>query len=329
MKRFGSWSAIVTGAILLLPALFIVRDALEIGMDPRGMADIDDTVFAVIGAMAAILLLLGGLKARTSNHRLWGALIISGGVLILVSGLQFSLAMMGPFGEHHFQGILYPFPPTLTLAFMLIAGPITTVGGILAIVGAKRGTVSGGLWSSKRGRLTALFGITAFLILGVINITGEPQSITTVRKALEDMAAGRGDFEPFVLTYDDIPQSPLGASGFRLTVHGTGQVEYKFPWSTVPIEAGEPQRVSRENLGKLAALLVQHAAWEQRAPSPGVFWMGPSAYLTIAYGQTSIKIWEKHSDLDKHERIGQIVDFMKTIAWGRTFTTEPITDEGD
>ena len=152
-----------------------------------------------------------------------------------------------------------------------------------------------------------------------------------MRKAVEDIAAGRGDLEPFMLTYDDF-HTEFG--GFRLTVHGTGQVDYKLQdnrWRAVPVEAGEPQRVSRENLGKLAALLVQYAAWEQRAPSPGGFWIvgGHSANLTIAYGQTSIKIWEKHSDLDKHERIGQIVDFMKTIAWGRTFTTEPITDEGD
>ncbi len=320
MKRFGSWSAIVTGAILLLPALFIVRDALEIGMDPRGMADIDDTVFAVIGAMAAILLLLGGLKARTSNHRLWGVLIICGGVLILVSGLQFSLAMMGPFGEHHFQGILYPFPPTLTLAFMLIAGPITMVGGILAIVGANRGTVSGGLWSSKRGRLTALFGITAFLILGVINIAGEPQSVTTMRKALEEVAAGRGDLEPFVLTYDDF-HTEFG--GLRLTVHGSGKVEYKLRdnrWREVPIEAGEPHGVSRENLGKLAALLVQHAAWEQRS-APCAFCVGDHlAYLTIAVGDASVMIWEPYIDLEKNRRISEIVDFMKKIAWGQPTT---------
>ena len=322
VKQFGSWSAIVTGAILLLQALLFVRGAIQNGtellltpsagligipffpMIARGAADIGYTL-AVIGVIVAAILLLGGLKARTSHRRLWGTLIILGGILTLLFGREgfTTESLTAPHPQpHHF----------LALAFMLIAGPITTVGGILAVIGAKRGTGSGRLVSSKRGRLTLLFGVTSFLILSVIIIAREPEGVT-VRKALEEIAVGRGDLEPLVVTYDDLDGL---WGGLRLTIRGTGQVKQR----AVGEEVGEPQKVSQEDLVKLAALLIQHTAWEQRVPDRVPGYDESRARLTIQYGQASVTIWEWYNDLEENRRVNEIADFMKKIAWEQPAT---------
>lgn len=130
----------------------------------------------------------------------------------------------------------------------------------------------------------------------------------TVRESLEDIAAGRTDLEPLRVTYDDL-HGLWG--GLRLTIRGMGQVEQ----TVVREKAGEPQRVSREDLVKLAALLVKHAAWEQRVPERAAVPDEARTSLTIRYGQSSVTIWEWHNDLNKNRRIGSIGEFMKTIAW--------------
>lgn len=131
-----------------------------------------------------------------------------------------------------------------------------------------------------------------------------------VRRALEEIVAGRGNLGALVVTYDDL-HGLWG--GLRLTIHGTGRVEQ----TAVREEAGTPQNVSRADLVRLAALLLKHAAWEQRVPERTAVPDESQASLTIRYGQTSVRIWEWHNDLKRNRRIGEIRDFMKSIAWKR------------
>jgi hypothetical protein len=132
-----------------------------------------------------------------------------------------------------------------------------------------------------------------------------------VRKALEDIASGRGDLQLLAVTYDDL-HALWG--GLRLTIRGTGQVEQE----AVREKAGEPRKVSREEIVKLAALLVRHAAWEQRVPERAAVPDESRTSLTITYGQSSVTIWEWHNDLEKNRRIGDIGGFMKAMAWSKS-----------
>jgi hypothetical protein len=132
-----------------------------------------------------------------------------------------------------------------------------------------------------------------------------------VRKALEDITSGRGDPQPLAVTYDDL-HALWG--GLRLTIRGTGQVEQK----AVREKAGEPRTVSREEIVKLAALLVRHAAWEQRVPERTALPDESRTSLTITYGQNSVTIWEWYNDLETNRRIGDIGSFMKGIAWSKS-----------
>ena len=106
-----------------------------------------------------------------------------------------------------------------------------------------------------------------------------------VRRGLEDIAAGQGDPASLVVTYDDL-HGLWG--GLRLTIHGTGQVEQ----TAVREKAGEPQTVTRQDLVRLAALLVKHWAWEQRTPERSPVPDESRVYLRLRYGQALVEIWE-------------------------------------
>ena len=153
-----------------------------------------------------------------------------------------------------------------------------------------------------RGPSGAVFFIAVWLaLLGTSTLSGgqTPVAVETVRKALEDIAVGRGAIEPLVVTYDDL-HGLWG--GLRLTIRGTGHVEQV----AVRQEAGEPQQVSRNDLVKLVALLVRHAAWDQRVPERAPVPDESQAYLTIRYGEISVRVWEWHTDLERNRRIGEI-----------------------
>ncbi len=130
----------------------------------------------------------------------------------------------------------------------------------------------------------------------------------TIRKALKEIAVGRGNPTPLIVTYDDL-HGLWG--GLRLTIYGTGRVEQK----AVRESVGKPKKVSRQDLIRLAGLLVKHAAWEQRVPERPAVPDESRASLTIQYGESSVTIWEWHNDLEENRRISEIRDFMKKIAW--------------
>lgn len=144
-------------------------------------------------------------------------------------------------------------------------------------------------------------------LLPLANVEPQAECIA-VREALEEIAAGRLDPDRLRVTYDDL-HGLWG--GLRLVIAGTGRVEQ----TAVRVKAGEPRRVSRKDLVNLAALLVRHAAWEQRVPARAAAPDETKTSLTISYGRSSATIWEWHNDLVKNRRIGSIGDSMKAIAW--------------
>jgi hypothetical protein len=130
-----------------------------------------------------------------------------------------------------------------------------------------------------------------------------------VREGLEAIAAGRGDFERFSVTFDDL--HPLHG-GLRLSIRGDGRVEQRAERRKV----GEPrEKVDRAGMTRLAALLVRQKAWEQRVADREPREDESRASLTIRHGKASVRIWEWHNELAKGERIGRIRDEMTATAW--------------
>ncbi|HUS65929.1 MAG TPA: hypothetical protein VMZ28_15360, partial [Kofleriaceae bacterium] len=61
--------------------------------------------------------------------------------------------------------------------------------------------------------------------------------------------------------------------------------------------------------------IVQHRAWEQRVPERAPVPDESRAHLTISYLGKSASIWEWFNDLEANQRIVQIRELMKEIAW--------------
>lgn len=129
-----------------------------------------------------------------------------------------------------------------------------------------------------------------------------------VQEALQKLAGGKGDLKPLAVTYDGI-HGLYG--GLWLTIHGSGKVEQR----VVQQKAGKPKEVTREELIKLAALLVQHKAWEQRVPEREPLPDEGQAELVITYEDSTVRIWEWFNDLEKNQRIDKIRAYMQEVAW--------------
>src|SRR5262245_36004984 len=78
----------------------------------------------------------------------------------------------------------------------------------------------------------------------------QPPHGEEVRAALDSLAAGRGDWTMFSVTYDDL--HPMHG-GLTLTIHGDGRVEKK----VLRMETREPRQVSRQDLELLVGLLAE------------------------------------------------------------------------
>lgn len=130
-----------------------------------------------------------------------------------------------------------------------------------------------------------------------------------LRGALTALAQDESAWKTFSVTYDDMHGLH---GGLTLTIHGDGRVEQK----AVREKAGAPkQSVSRADLQRLVALLIELAAWDQRVPARRPVPDESRANLRITLdGNTSV-IWEWFNDLEKHQRISRVRQLMKDIAW--------------
>ncbi len=83
---------------------------------------------------------------------------------------------------------------------------------------------------------------------------GAQKSIETI---LVEIAEGKRDLAKLRVEYSDIHQL---WGGLQLAINGNGTVEQK----AVQIKSGVPRRVSPDEIRKLARLLVDEKAWQQR-----------------------------------------------------------------
>jgi len=136
----------------------------------------------------------------------------------------------------------------------------------------------------------------------------QPAGGERVRACLDELAAGRGGWAAFSVTYDDVHGLH---GGLRLTVHGDGRVEQE----AVRAPAGEPRRVPRVDLDRLVALLRELQVWEQQTPERAPAADESQARLTVRCGADEATIWEWYNDLRENRRIVRVYHLLTEIGW--------------
>ena len=154
-----------------------------------------------------------------------------------------------------------------------------------------------------------LFRLCSVVFPIVVLCCANPEE-DTVAAALRRLSTGKGDLANLSVTYDDM-HGLWG--GLTLQIRGDGTVNQQ----AVRQAAGEPRKVTREDLLKLVALLIKHQAWEQRVPDRRRLQDESRAHLTIAYESQTAEIWEWYNDLEKNNRILEVRNLMEHIAWGK------------
>ena len=155
-------------------------------------------------------------------------------------------------------------------------------------------------------RSTALAGLLVLECFAQSPV--QPAGAEQVRMALEALAAGRGDWSAFSVTYDDLHGLH---GGLTLTIHGNGRTEQQ----AVRTEAGNPRRVSRADLQRLVARLQEVRAWEQRTPTRTAAADESTTRLIVRSAGVQVTIWEWYNDMRKNDRILRVRDLMTEIAW--------------
>ena len=128
-----------------------------------------------------------------------------------------------------------------------------------------------------------------------------------MRACLDELAAGRGDWGKFSLTYDDVHGLH---GGLTLTIHGDGRVEQQ----AVRIQTREPRDVNKRDLEELLGLLRELKAWEQRTPERQAVPDESIASLTTRCGGDAVRIWEWYNEMAANARIGRVHDLMSRLA---------------
>ena len=143
-----------------------------------------------------------------------------------------------------------------------------------------------------------------------------------IEQILKALARGEGNLAPLTVIYEGGPTA--AGSGIKLiSITGAGRAEV---WEGLYGYPGEGVTTVRDiaspstQLRRLAALLVQHRAWEQWVP-PGPFpilEISTEIMLTISYRYSreiwKIRIWEQRVGFDPNGRIGTIRAFMANMA---------------
>lgn len=147
-----------------------------------------------------------------------------------------------------------------------------------------------------------------FLLAALPQEAADPK-LDAVKKALEEVAADKGDLSKLTLTWDDLHGLH---GGLTLTITGDGKVSQK----AAHVKPGEPkEKVDPKDVKELVKLLVRHEAWAQRVPERAAVPDESRAWFTIAVGDQSVMVWEWYNDLAKNKRLVEVRDLMKKFAW--------------
>lgn len=162
-------------------------------------------------------------------------------------------------------------------------------------------------------KLTRRLAIATCGLLGVMLMSqpsdAQKENPDRVRGSLNALAQDENAWKTFRVTCDNLHTLH---GGLKLTFHGDGRIEQRSSRE----EVGVPKpSVSRADLQRLVALLIELAAWEQRVPARRPGKDEPRAFVRITLDGNKSVIWEWTADLEKHQRIVRVLQLMKEIAW--------------
>ena len=155
-------------------------------------------------------------------------------------------------------------------------------------------------------RLTVLAAVLLVAFLRPGHADEDPPPVRS--EDLQLLIEGKGDWNQLSVMYSDMHAIH---GGLTLTIHGDGTVEQE----ARRMKIGETKAVSREALVELVQLLMKYEAWEQRAPERPPIPDESRAWLGIALGKRGSIIWEWYNDMRWTDRILEIRELMKRIAW--------------
>lgn len=149
----------------------------------------------------------------------------------------------------------------------------------------------------------------AVVALAVVCTAQAPaDTAARVQAGLDALAAGRGDWKAFSVTYDDVHGLH---GGLRLTIAGDGRVEQ----TAVRTKVRGTRQVAPSDLQRLVTMLRDLRAWEQRTPERAPVPDESRSRLIIRTAGGETTIWEWYNDMPKNARIVRVRDLMTDVAW--------------
>jgi len=153
---------------------------------------------------------------------------------------------------------------------------------------------------------------TWVLVLAAVLLTGcektpKPSSMKAELQRLVTEEASRTDLK---ITYDDLHGLH---GGLTLSIDGSGKVTQK----AVRVKTSEPVDLEPNQVTELLQLVIELEAWHQLVPEKAMVPDESRAHVLIEAGGQTSDVWERHNNLDKHDRLVRIRERMKDLAWRR------------
>lgn len=99
--------------------------------------------------------------------------------------------------------------------------------------------------------------------------------------------------------------------GLKFIIKGDGSVDQK----AVSVEVKQPNDLTIEEVNELVKLLIELRMWQQETPYRDPNPDEAKAYLKISIGKEQSEIWEWFNDMEKNNRLIQIITLMKKLIW--------------
>ncbi|MCK5346817.1 MAG: hypothetical protein KAR20_25590 [Candidatus Heimdallarchaeota archaeon] len=99
--------------------------------------------------------------------------------------------------------------------------------------------------------------------------------------------------------------------GLELVIKGDGSVHQK----AVRIKVKQLKDLTIKEVNELVILLIENRMWQQETPDRDPNPDEAKAYLRISLGKEQSEIWEWFNDMEKNNRLIQVLTLMKELTW--------------
>jgi hypothetical protein len=129
-----------------------------------------------------------------------------------------------------------------------------------------------------------------------------------VERRLREIAGGGPIPAGLRVTYSDLHGFH---GGLEMVVSGDGKVVQE----AVRCEARPPKDLDEAGLRRLARVLVEQAAWEQRVADEMPVPDESRAFVKVEVEGGMSYAWERYNDMERLKRLAVVRDEMQRLAW--------------